>query len=154
MDRTSLSRSAATSSAATIMAGLGTIHVAWGAGSSFPVRDRRTLAETASGRPDHPPGPAACFAVAGLLFAAAGLTAGIPRSRPRFRRIGAGAVTATFLLRGCLGVSGRTQQFFAGADSDRFRSLDRRYYGPLCLTVAALSAPASLAATPERDVGA
>ena len=134
---------AATATAAATMAVLGAIHVAWGAGSSFPARDRAALAETASGRPGQPPGPAACFAVAGLLFSAAALTAGLPRRRSRFRRLGAATVTATFLFRGLLGVSGRTQALFPDADSDRFRGLDRRYYGPLCLAIAALSAPAS-----------
>ena len=83
------------------------------------------------------------FAVAGLLFSAAALTAGLPRRGSRIRRLGAATVTATFLFRGLLGVSGRTQALFPDADSDRFRDLDRRYYGPLCLAIAALSAPAS-----------
>ena len=134
---------AATAVAAAAMAVLGAIHVAWGAGSSFPARDRATLAETASGRPGQPPGPVACLAVAGLLFSAAALTAGFPRRPSWLRRIGAATVTATFLFRGLLGVSGRTQALFPDADSDRFRDLDRRYYGPLCLAIAALSAPAS-----------
>jgi hypothetical protein len=102
------------------------------------------LAETASGRTGQPPGPAACFAVAGLLFSAAALTAGFPRRRSRLRRLSSATVTATFLFRGLLGVSGRTQALFTDADSDRFRNLDRRYYGPLCLAIAGLSVPASL----------
>jgi len=138
---------ASTALAAATMTALGAIHVAWGAGSSFPARDRATLAESASGRPDRPPGPLACFTVAGLLFSAAALTAGVPRRPPWFRRLGAATVTTTFLFRGWLGVSGRTQALFPDAGSDRFRELDRRYYGPLCLAIAALSAPASRSVT-------
>ena len=108
------------------------------------------LAESASGRPDQPPGPVACFAVGGLLFSAAALTAGVPRRPSWFRRLGAATVTATFLFRGLLGLSGRTQTLFPEADSERFRDLDRRYYGPLCLAIAALSAPASRRATADR----
>lgn len=58
-----------------------------------------------------PASPWACFAVAGLLGVAAGL------------------------------VAGRTELIAPGSSSEGFRSMDRRVYSPLCLTLAALSLP-------------
>ena len=74
--------------------------------------------------------------------AAAALVTGHPRARPGLARAGSAGVTATFALRGALGLAGRTDLVSPGSTSARFRALDRRCYGPLCLGLAALSAPA------------
>jgi hypothetical protein len=40
-------------------------------------------------------------------------------------------------------MAGRTDLLAPGSSSERFRSLDRRVYSPICLTLAALSLPRS-----------
>jgi Protein of unknown function (DUF3995) len=120
---------------------LGALHVLWATGSSWPAQDAGAI----SGRSaSASPGPVACLAVAGLLGTAAALVTGHPRRRPPIARAGSAGVAATFALRGVLGVAGRTDLVSPGSTSARFRALDRRFYGPLCLGLAALSAPAAL----------
>ena len=119
---------------------LGALHVLWATGSSWPAADAGTISGRSGARAS--PGPVACLAVAGLLGTAAALVTGHPRERPALARVGSAGVTATFALRGVLGLAGRTDLVSPGSTSERFRALDRRYYGPLCLGLAALSAPA------------
>jgi uncharacterized protein DUF3995 len=83
----------------------------------------------------------ACFAVAALLGVAAGLVAGRPRRAPHLSRLGARTVTGVLATRGAFGIAGRTDLLASGASSKRFRSMDRRVYSPVCLTLAALSLP-------------
>lgn len=115
--------------ATTALLAIGGLHVAWGLGASWPRIDRE------------PAGPAACFAVAGLLGVAAGLVAGRPRRVPRLSRLGARTVTAVLATRGAFGMAGRTDLLASGASSEGFHSMDRRVYSPICLTLAALSLP-------------
>ena len=115
--------------ATTALLAIGGLHVAWGLGASWPRIDRE------------PADPAACFAVAGLLGVAAGLVAGRPRRVPRLSRLGARTVTAVLATRGAFGMAGRTDLLASGASSEGFRSMDRRVYSPMCLTLAALSLP-------------
>ncbi len=132
---------AATSTAAglAILAGL---HAAWGAGSSFPLRDRASLADTIAGT-DDVPGPAECAAVAGLIATAAVLVADLAPIPESVRRVGVLGVAFTLGLRGGTGLTGRTGLLVPWTPAARFVRLDRRYYGPLCLTLA-LGALASL----------
>jgi hypothetical protein len=119
---------------------LGVLHVLWATGSSWPAAEAGTISGRSGASAS--PGPGACLAVAGLLGTAAALVSGHPRARPGLARVGSAGVTATFALRGALGLAGRTDLLSPGSTSARFRALDRRYYGPLCLALAALSAPA------------
>ncbi|MFI1018830.1 DUF3995 domain-containing protein [Streptomyces sp. NPDC020965] len=64
--------------AASALAVLAGLHVAWGVGSTWPLPDRETFSELVVGGSELP-GPAACFAVAGALGTAAALVAGYPR---------------------------------------------------------------------------
>ena len=121
----------------TALAGL---HLVWATGSTWPAADAGAISGQPPGRS---PGPVACAVVAGLLATAAALVSGRPRSRPALARLGSAGVTATFAARGALGLAGRTDLISPGATSARFRALDRRVYAPLCLTLAALSAPAT-----------
>jgi hypothetical protein len=118
------------------LAAIGGLHAAWGAGSTFPFEDHATLADTVAGT-QAVPRRSECFAVAGLLAAAATLVAGervVPR---RLRRVGASGVALVLALRGLAGVTGRTAQLVGWETSPTFVEHDRRYYGPLCLTLAA-----------------
>jgi hypothetical protein len=132
-----------TRAAAVGLAALGGLHGIWATGSPWPFASGAELSERVAGRTDHPPpGPAACLAVAGLLVTAAGLVDGRPRSAPALSRLGSAGVVGTLALRGALGVVGRTDLVVPDATSDAFRARDRRYYGPLCLALAGLAAPA------------
>jgi hypothetical protein len=132
--------------AAAAFTALGALHVLWATGSSWPAAEAGTISGRSGASAS--PGPVACLAVAGLLGTAAALVTGRPRAHPGLARTGSAGVTATFALRGALGLVGRTDLLSPGSTSARFRALDRRYYGPLCLGLAALSAPA--VAPPRR----
>jgi hypothetical protein len=56
---------------------------------------------------------------------------------------GAVGVVCALSVRGVLGISGRTDLVSPGSSSPRFRALDRKVYSPLCVTIAALAAPAA-----------
>jgi hypothetical protein len=127
-------------------AALGALHLVWATGSSWPLPDTDEWAGAISGRPPGAsPGPVACVAVAGLLGTAAALVSGRPRTTPALSRLGSAGVVGVFALRGALGLAGRTDLVSPGSTSERFRAIDRRVYAPLCLTLAALAAPAALA---------
>jgi uncharacterized protein DUF3995 len=119
-----------TKPASAALLAIGSLHVAWGLGATWPRIDRDRA------------NPRACFAVAGLLGVAAGLVAGRPRRAPRLSRLGARAVTGVLATRGAFGMAGRTELLASGASSADFRRMDQRVYSPVCLTLAALSLPA------------
>ena len=116
------------------------VHVAWGRGSTWPMPDRAVLNDAVVGRDATPSAPA-CYAVAAALTTAAVLVLGVPVRLP-LNRVGAAGVVAVLAARGTLGLAGRTDLAVPGSVSPRFRQLDRRWFGPLCLTLATLSAPA------------
>lgn len=123
--------------------GLAGLHVVWATGSSWPLKDQAGLADKVAGRSSgSAPSAAACLAVAGLLTTAAAVVSGRPRRAPRLNRAGAAGVVATFTVRGSFGLAGRTDLLVPGSTSAAFRARDRRIYAPICLTLAALSAPA------------
>ena len=120
-----------------VLAALSGLHVAWGLGSSFPLRDVDDLTDAVAGSPVTP-SAAACFAVAGALGSAAAITAGAPRRRPRLQAAGATAVAGVFAGRAVLGFAGRADLVApGGVTSARFRRLDRTRYSPLCALIAA-----------------
>lgn len=124
---------ASTSVALTALAGL---HLAWGAGASFPARDRKELADLIVGTHSVPP-PRQCYAVVGLLGAASTLVIDVgpwPRS---VRRAGVATVAAVLGLRGMTGLLGRTSALVPWEPSSDFVVRDRRFYGPLCPALAA-----------------
>jgi hypothetical protein len=132
-----------------MLLGLAGLHVAWARGSSWPASDRDALADLMAGRTGGSvPPPAACLAVATLLTSASGLVAGRPRRLPRLRRAGAVGVAAVLGVRGACGMAGRTDLVSPGSTSPRFRRLDRRYYSPLCLFLAAAAASSAAPRSP------
>jgi hypothetical protein len=124
------------------LAGLAGLHVVWAAGASWPLPDTASLADAVIGH-DKFPSPAACLAVAGALAVGSALVAGLPTQHDRLQRIGATGVVGVLATRGIFGLAGLTQLISRGSSSLRFRRLDRRVYAPLCLTLAALAAPAA-----------
>jgi Protein of unknown function (DUF3995) len=124
-----------------VLAGLSALHVSWACGSSWPAPDRTELAAVVAGT-DQVPSARACLEVAGVLAAAAALVGGAGGRRPA-AQVARLAVAGGFLARGAAGVSGATGRLVPWQPAPRFARLDRRYYGPLCLAIAA-SALASL----------
>ena len=130
-----------------ILLAIAGLHVGWGEGSCWPMGDLEALNRTVLGREPVPgstttgfgQGRPECYAVAGALAAAAALVAGRPRTLPGLRRAGVGGVVAVLSVRGLAGVSGRTRLLVPTATGETFTRLDRRWYGPLCLLLAALS---------------
>ena len=131
----------ARASAAVALLGIGALHAAWGAGSSWPMATRTELSEAVLGSPGlERGGAAACYAVAGALGAGAALVAGWPAQLDRPRRVAVAGIAATLAGRGALGLTGRTHLVSPVSTGERFRRLDRRIYAPVCLTLAGLIA--------------
>jgi hypothetical protein len=123
------------------------LHLSWGAGSSWPARDRRALADAAAGR-EEVPSALACFVVGGALAGAAAVVAGAGgRSTPA--RLARTAVATALIARGVTGVTGTTGRLAPWTPSARFVRLDRRRFGPLCLGIGAAVA-ASVITAPGR----
>jgi hypothetical protein len=136
-------RGVSTAAATAGLGALAAIHVAWATGSPWPLTDRAALADAVIGRAGaEVPSPAACLAVASALTTAASLVGGRPRRTPRLRGMGVIGVVAILGTRGTFGLAGRTDLISPGSSSPRFRALDRRFYSPICLTLAALALPA------------
>ena len=140
--RTGIRRSTSITTA-TVLAGIGALHVAWGLGSSFPFRDRAALADTVVGN-DAVPGRGASLAVAGLLGVAAGLVADVLPVAPRFRRVGVLGVASVLATRAAFGFAGSTERLVAGSNSPRFVAADRRVFAPLCAALAAGAAVSAI----------
>ncbi len=150
----------AASLASLCLLSIAALHVGWAHGRSWPLRDRETLArnvlgvESSSGprRPDPraTPGIAACYAVAAALTTAAALVDGHPRSRPALRQRALRTVVAVLGARGALGVAGRTHVVVPFATGATFTRLDRRVYGPLCLSLAVLASRGLAHTAPSR----
>jgi hypothetical protein len=117
------------------LAGIGSVHVAWGLGSPFPFSSRDELADAVVGS-RAVPSPSACYAVGAALLTAGALVSDVPIGPRRVRRVGRGIVGLVLAVRGCAGLLGRTDALSPGSTSPRFRRLDRRLYSPLCLALA------------------
>ena len=85
------------------------------------------------------PGPTACVAVAGALGAAA-VSVALPGRRGVVVQLARVAVAGGLFVRGLAGVTGRTHLLLNWTPTEPFLELDRRFYGPACLALAALAA--------------
>jgi hypothetical protein len=134
-------RRVAGATAATTLLGIGVLHAAWGAGSSWPMDTRAELSDAVLGAQGLQRGGAmASFGVAGTLGVAAAAVAGWPRQADSLRRVAVMGVAVVLAARGGLGLAGRTDLVSPVSTGARFRRLDRRAYSPLCLALAALTA--------------
>lgn len=108
-------------------------HAAWGLGIWLPIRDEAALAKAVVGARNvtRMPGPIPCFLVAAALAILALLVwvpLGVIGSVLKW-----GAMFV-FLFRGLLAF---TKQWRKMTPQEPFATLDRRYFGPLCLAIAA-----------------
>jgi hypothetical protein len=127
-----------------VLVALAALHAWWGVGGRWPGHDERNLVELVVGRARsmRMPGLVRCMLVAAALFAAAGLVAlqgnlisvdfGVPGER--LVRAGFWIACAVFALRG---LAGFIPPIFAYARGTPFATLNRLYYSPLCLLIAA-----------------
>ncbi len=128
---------------AILLAAIAALHVAWGFGVRWPRRDEPALAALVVGyNRDRMPPPQQCFIAAAAIFAAAvvvALMAGSVRLpiAPVLVTLAGLGVTAVFAGRG---VAGYLPAWRARFPRQPFATLDRRFYSPLCLGIAATCA--------------
>lgn len=123
---------------------LSALHAWWGMGGHWPGRDERHLVGLIIGRTRsmRMPGLVASMLVAGALLAAALLVAlrthllsfDLPAADMWLVRTGFWVACAVFALRG---IAGFIAPIFAYANGTPFERLNRRFYSPLCLLIAA-----------------
>lgn len=119
---------------------LAALHLYWGVGGFWPGSDADSLRLRVVGTPSGAmPGLAACAAVAAALVAAAGVVL----ARHGFVPLGAFAWLATagyvalILVFGLRGLAPYVTPAFSYAQGTPFFDLNRVYYAPLCLAIAA-----------------
>lgn len=124
---------------ATLLA-IAAVHIAWGAGVNWPVRDEERLAKLvvgARGITKMPPGWAAMMVAAALMIAAVlvlGLGDMVKLPLPPQILLGLGWImAAVFILRGLVGYLPAWQRMLEPA----FVRLNSLYYSPLCLLIGA-----------------
>jgi hypothetical protein len=127
-----------------VLIALAVLHAWWGVGGRWPGHDERSLVELVIGRTRsmRMPSPVRCMGVALALLAAAGLVAlqsrlifvdfGVPGEM--LVQAGFWMACAVFALRG---IAGFIPPIFAYARGTPFARLNRLYYSPLCLLIAA-----------------
>ena len=109
----------------------------WAIGSKYPIRDPALVARTIDGRPGFERlSRFGAFGVAvfALISAVIGTALGDLDSGGMALTIAGAVVGLLFAARGILGY---TPAWRASHPVEPFASLDRRYYSPLCLVVAA-----------------
>jgi hypothetical protein len=130
-----------------VLGALAGLHILWALGVWWPIRNEAGLARAVVGRPGivRMPGavPSALVAVA-LMWAAAWPWLG-PDLGPGRNRTGLAMLVLVFALRG---VAAWLPQWRRIWPEPAFARLDRRYYGPLCLVLAAGFAALLAGATP------
>jgi hypothetical protein len=122
-----------------VMLAIGALHLYWGFGGLWPGRDATDLvARVAGWKARAAPSLAACAPVTAALCGAAWIVA-VQAGAPRWFipsvlwTIGFWVVFAVFLLRGLAAYT----PAFNYARGTPFYDLNRRYYGPLCVAIAA-----------------
>ena len=111
------------------------VHMLWAFGSTYPVRDEKTLARTVAGFKDiekMPPRPVSFFV--SLLALGTGIWALAltdPAPSP-ILTLGGVLLTLVFLGRG---IAGYTEKWRQMTPEEPFASMDRKIYSPLCLFI-------------------
>ncbi|TNF58522.1 MAG: DUF3995 domain-containing protein [Rhodobacteraceae bacterium] len=110
------------------------LHLLWAIGYWMPLRDEAALSRAVLGRRDvaRMPGAVPCALVAVALFFAALLPhwTWFPGRVPLL-----GLIAAAFVLRGLAAYAPPWRRL---VPEEPFATLDRRYYGPFCLTLGIL----------------
>ena len=124
-----------------VLVALAAVHAYWGLGGRWPGHDDASLVERVVGRTKgmRAPSPAACFAVAAALLAGAALVwlhSGrlLTGWAAAATTVGFWGAALAFLLRG---LAGFVPAVFRYAEGTPFHWLNRTFYSPLCLAIAA-----------------
>jgi hypothetical protein len=125
-----------------VLTAIAALHVLWGLGLRWPARDEAGLVAMvvgATGRTRMPTLPM-CIAAAAAIFIAGlvplALANILPVAVPPVVLTAIGVfTTAVFGLRGCAAYSSGWRRRFS---QQPFANLDRNWYGPLCLVLAAI----------------
>jgi hypothetical protein len=122
-----------------VLLAIAALHLYWGFGGLWPGRDAADLvARVAGWKARRGPSLASCAAVAAALAGAAWIVA-VQGGAPRWFipdvlwTFGIWAVFAVFFLRGLAAYT----PAYTYARGTPFYDLNRRYYGPLCVAIAA-----------------
>jgi hypothetical protein len=123
-----------------VLTAIAAIHVAWGTGMRWPRKSEAELVTAVVGhRSDKMPAPNQCYLAALAIFipgAIALLLAGLVQTPlPSWLVLFAGAGAA--LVFAGRGIAGYVPAWRARHPREPFASLDRQYYSPLCLLLAA-----------------
>jgi hypothetical protein len=123
-----------------VLTAIAAVHVAWGFGVRWPRKTEAELVTTVIGhRRDTMPPPPHCYLAATAIFipgAIALMLAGLVQTPwPRWLILLAGAGAA--LVFAGRGIAGYVPAWRARHPREPFASLDRHYYSPLCLMLAA-----------------
>ena len=123
-----------------VLTAIAAIHVAWGVGVRWPRMTEAELVTTVIGhKRDTMPSPSQCYLAAFAIFipgAIALMLAGLVQTPlPPWLVVLAGAAAA--LVFAGRGVAGYVPAWRARHPREPFASLDRHYYSPLCLMLAA-----------------
>ena len=128
--------------ASIVLIAIAALHAAWGFAVRWPARDELSLVATvvgATGR-TRMPGPSACLAAAAAICAAGLVPLALANivaaaaSPALITSIGM-LTAAVFGARGCAAYSSTWRRRFS---QQPFANLDRNWYGPLCLVLAAI----------------
>jgi hypothetical protein len=123
-----------------VLTTIAAIHVAWGFGVRWPGKTEAELVTTVIGhRRDTMPSPSQCYLAALAIFipgAIALMLAGRVQTPlpPWLVLLAGGAAALVFAGRG---IAGYVPAWRARHSREPFASLDRHYYSPLCLLLAA-----------------
>lgn len=114
-----------------VLISLAVLHVLWGIGFWFPITDETQLVRAVAGfdGADKMPGPVACSLVAVALFMAVSCLWWPPGP---FRFVALCMIGAVFVARGAAAFTPFWRNM---TPTEPFASLDRKYYGPLCLVL-------------------
>lgn len=114
-----------------VLLALAVLHVMWGIGYWFPIEDEAQLVRAVAGFPDaeEMPGAVPCSLVAVALFMAVTCLWWSPGP---FRFLALAVIGTVFVARG---VAAFTPVWRKLTPVEPFATLDRKYYGPLCLAL-------------------
>ena len=114
-----------------VLIALGVLHVLWGIGYWFPVEDEAQLVRAVAGFSDieEMPGAVPCALVAVALFMAVTCLWWPPGP---FRFLALAVIGAVFVSRGAAAFTPVWRKL---TPVEPFATLDRKYYGPLCLAL-------------------
>ena len=123
-----------------VLLALAGLHAYWGLGGYWPGVDGPSLSERVVGARGGPPGCFASALVALALLAAAGVVVSAhgPIAAGLQSWIAYGGYGCLILVFGLRGLATYLTPVFRYAEGTPFYDLNRRYYSPLCLILAAL----------------